>query len=315
MMLFKAYWFSLLLWPILIFLLLKLYVAGRFGRFLDSANERSSHQGEVLTGGGFLLFMPLTVLMLWQQQFLLAAMVGGLTLLGAVDDVKALSAGLRFSLQLLVTVITLWMLDFQWSLWWLFLGLALLWWLNLFNFMDGANGLVALHAIVTLVSAVLMANFATSINLIIACTVISLLVYLYFNIFLKALFMGDSGSLPLAFIIAFTALIALSTDMLSAMQIAVMHAVLITDSTLTLALRGLKGEPLSQAHRSHLYQRLIAQKSAHWPVSVAYAGVTVLCCGMAFMMSYLSIWQQGLSLFGVYLLLSLVFFHSRHLGR
>jgi len=314
-MLFKVHWFMLLLWAGFVFTLLSLYVSGRFGRFLDRANHRSMHQGEVLTGGGFILFMPLTLLMLWQQQFLLAAMVASLTLLGAVDDVKALSASLRFSLQVIITAITLVLLGFQFSLWWLFLCLAMVWWLNLFNFMDGANGLVALQAIVTLVSLTLMAAFPANIVLIVACVVISLLIYLYFNMVLKVLFMGDSGSLPLAFVIAFVSLIALSTGMLNALQIAVMHAVLITDSTLTLAVRGLRGERLSQAHRSHLYQRLISQQSEHWPISLAYAAVTLVCCGIAFMMVHLSIWQQWISLLLVYLSLWLVFVHSRHFGR
>jgi UDP-N-acetylmuramyl pentapeptide phosphotransferase/UDP-N-acetylglucosamine-1-phosphate transferase len=145
--------------------------------------------------------------------------------------------------------------------------------------------------------------------------VVSLLIYLYFNAILNVLFMGDSGSLPLAFIIAFVSLLALKADSVTAIQVAVIHAVLITDSTLTLAVRCYRRERLSEAHRSHLYQRLIGEDRPHWPVSVGYAAVTMLCCILALTMTSLSLTLQGLCLLGVYGVLTVVFIHYRQLGR
>ncbi|MCX7543929.1 MraY family glycosyltransferase [Marinicella gelatinilytica] len=315
MMWFKSNWLILLLWAGVIFVLLRVYVSGHLVRFLDSANHRSLHHGQVLTGGGLIMFIPLTGIMLWLQLYIPAILLLCLTLLGAVDDVKQLSARFRFLVQVVVTVTSLWLLGFELSLWWLFLCVAMLWWLNLFNFMDGANGLVAMHAIVTLLWLLLMHALTADYILLIAMTVVALLVYLYFNVVKKALFMGDSGSLPLAFVIALTSLIALKTDTLTALQIAVMHAVLITDGTLTLAVRAYRRERLTEAHRSHLYQRLISNSISHWKISVAYATVTAVCCLVVYMMTELSLKQQMLWFVSVYAILAVVFFHSRSIGR
>ncbi|KAA3638798.1 MAG: hypothetical protein DWP95_11805 [Proteobacteria bacterium] len=315
MMWFNDYWPLLLIWAVLLFLLLQFYVKGVAVRFLDSANHRSLHHGEVLTGGGFFIFVPLVAIMLWQQLYLPATMVLCLTLVGIIDDVKTLTAGLRFFVQLVVVVVTLWFLDFGLSWWGLFLCLAFLWWLNLFNFMDGANGLVAMHAIVTLTVMTWLLVLPSNIMLLLVLVIVALLVYLYFNVVLKQLFMGDSGSLPLAFIVALTTLMALQMNALSAMQIAVMHAVLITDSSLTLIIRAMRGERLTQAHRSHLYQRLIAQNRPHWQISLAYAGVTMGCCLVALVMTKQAVLHQVVWFLSVYAVLVIVFFHSRDLGR
>ncbi len=315
MMWFKALWLIDLLWAALIFILLKLYVSGYFGRFLDSANQRSLHRGEVLTAGGFLLFTPIVIYLVCQQLYVPALLVASLTLLGLFDDVRHLSARFRFLVQLVVVVVTLWHFGFDFSLWWLFLCLAFLWWLNLFNFMDGANGLVALHAMVTLIALLFLHTFPEGFRLMIALVVVSLFIYLYFNVKLNVLFMGDSGSLPLAFIIAFLSIMALKAGSLTVFQIVVMHAVLITDSTLTLAVRCYRRERLSEAHRNHLYQRLIGEYKPHLPVSSGYAAVTLLCCVLALAMAPLSLALQGLCLLMVYSVLAVVFIHYRHLNR
>ncbi len=315
MMWFKTNWFILLLWSGFIFTLLRLYVSGRFVRFFDRANHRSLHHGEVLTGGGFFLFLPLATVLVWQQLPDIALLLLVLTCLGAVDDVKNLSARFRFLVQLVVVISTLVLLDYSLSFWTLFIGLAFLWWLNLFNFMDGANGLVALHAIMTLLTMLWLAVLPNNIQLVVALLVAALVVYLYFNVILKRLFMGDSGSLPLAFMVALIALVALKAEQLSLWQIAVIHAVFITDATLTLAVRLSRQERISEAHRSHLYQRLIAQNKPHWLISVLYTAVTMLCCVVALVMADLTFIQQSGCFIGVYLLLSGVFFHTRDFGR
>ncbi len=315
MMWFKAHWLQLLLWAGFIFAILRIYVSGRLVRFLDRANHRSLHRNEILTGGGFFLFMPLVALMLWQQLYLPAALVFCLSFVGLIDDVKNLSPRFRFLIQIVVVVITLWWLGFALTAWSLLIGLVFLWWLNLFNFMDGANGLVALHAIVTLTMMLIMSVFSESWQLTVVFLVIALCVYLYFNVLLKNLFMGDSGSLALAFIIAWTALLALTMNHLTVWQISVMHAVLITDATLTLAVRWYCRERLTEAHRSHLYQRLIAQNRPHGRIALFYAATTLVCCGVAVLMQNQPTWQQIVWFGLVYGLLTVVFFHCRGIGR
>lgn len=315
MMWFKAHWFQLLLWAGFIYGFLQLYVSGRVVQFLDHANERSLHQNEILTGGGFFLFTPLAVIMIWQQLYLPAALVFCLSFVGVIDDIKHLSARFRLIVQVVVVLLTLWWLGFSLSLWSLFIGLAFLWWLNLFNFMDGANGLVALHAFVTLSMLLWLTPFTNSVLLVVLCLLLALLVYLYFNVLLKQLFMGDSGSLPLAYVVALVALLALQAGHLSTLQIAVMHAVFITDATLTLVTRWYRKERLSQAHRSHLYQRLISENRPHWQISLLYCTITLACCLVAIVMdNYSLMWQLPWFIL-VYAILMSVFFQTRRLGR
>ncbi len=315
MMWFELYWFRSLLWGGFIYSLLQFYVSGGAIRLFDHANHRSLHQGEVLTGGGFFLFVPLSIVLLWQQFYLLAAVVFSLSLVGVIDDVKQLSARFRFLVQIAVVTVTLWWLGFSLSAWSVFFAVAFLWWLNLFNFMDGANGLVALHAMVTLSVMAWLSVLPGSVYLLVILIFVALLIYLYFNVLLKRLFMGDSGSLPLAFMIGLVALLGWQSGELSMLQIAVIHAVLITDATLTLAIRYHRKERLSEAHRSHLYQRLIADNRPHALVSSLYAVITLGCCGVAFTMQKYSLNGQFLWFIGVYTLLIGVFFHCRHIGR
>ena len=315
MMWFELYWIRLLLWGGLIYSLLQFYVSGGVIRLFDHANHRSLHQGEVLTGGGFFLFVPLSIVLLWQQLYIAAAVVFSLSLVGVIDDVKQLSARFRFLVQIAVVSVALWWLGFSLSGWSVFFAVAFLWWLNLFNFMDGANGLVALHAMVTLSVMAWLSVLPGSFYLLVILIFVALLIYLYFNVLLKRLFMGDSGSLPLAFMIGLVALMGWQSGDLSLFQIAVIHAVLITDATLTLAIRYYRKERLSEAHRSHLYQRLIADNRPHTLVSSLYAVITLGCCGVAFTMQKYSLNGQFLWFIAVYTLLIGVFFHCRHIGR
>lgn len=304
-----------MLWAALIFGLSYLYVNGRLIRFSDQAGHRSLHQGSVLTGGGFLIFLPLSLVMFSSGWYLPAAMLMVLTVVGLLDDIYALSAALRLFVQLAVVLLTLGYMGFDSSLWGLFMAVSFLWWLNLFNFMDGANGLVAMHAIVTLGLPLIMYDMPIALNPVVVFSLVALFIYLYFNVGLKCLFMGDSGSLPLAYLIGLLMLVMMNVGSFNLIQVLLMHAVLIIDSSLTLLNRLFRGEPIMQAHRSHLYQRLISQITHHWPVSLAYAALTAVCCIIAYMIGDYSLTSQLLWFFGVNTFLMLVFFHCRRIGR
>ena len=141
------------------------------------------------------------------------------------------------------------------------------------------------------------------------------LVFLLFNLVLKRLFMGDSGSLPLAFLLAVLAFGCMSEGLLSYHQVALIHAVFITDATLTLLMRLKAGENITQAHASHLYQRIIKANGSHATVSLGYAMITAVLCGLAWTMPKWPIWQQMSSVVGIYLILLAVFSKTLRLGR
>jgi UDP-N-acetylmuramyl pentapeptide phosphotransferase/UDP-N-acetylglucosamine-1-phosphate transferase len=297
-------------------LLLSWYVFVSSRVVTDQATSRSLHQGQAVTGGGLWMFVPVALFMIWQQpDFLPAYLLMLMSLLGFADDHYDLSFKPRLVVQLLIAVACLYHFGHQPGWFWLFLTLALIWWLNLFNFMDGANGMAGLHALVLLLFYALLAPADVALQQLIYTALGVVLVFLLFNLVLKRLFMGDSGSLPLAFLLAVLAFGCMAEGLLSYHQVALIHAVFITDATLTLLMRLKAGENITQAHASHLYQRIIKAYGSHATVSLGYAMITAVLCGLAWIMPKWPIWQQMSSVVGIYLILLAVFSKTLRLGR
>ena len=286
----------------------------------DAQKSRSLHQGKALTAAGFLMFIPWCLFgLLLAPLFIPFYVILILCLLGLFDDRYDMSFQLRLLVQIVAALITLYAVDLSASVWLVvFLAFCLLWWINLFNFMDGANGMAALHGVVSLgFYGLLFAdkfNQATIFSYMALAGILVLSVYLLFNLWLKKLFMGDSGSLPLAWIIAVMALFAIQTGLLSYAQVAVMHAVFIVDATLTLIFRLYRGENVTQAHAKHLYQRLVKSGLAHSTVSWAYALITLLCCVLVWLTLDSSWVVQFAAFVAVYLILCLIFMKSLRFG-
>ncbi len=284
---------------------------------LDQQDQRSLHQGEAVTGGGVFIFMPvcLSGIILFPA-FWPIYMVMVMCLLGLMDDKLDLSFQLRIMIQLVVAVITLYYFGFTSNGWMMaFLLLSLLWWVNLFNFMDGANGMAGLHGLVSLLFYFALLHGVDSVVFLSGTTVLLLMVYLVFNLGLNKLFMGDSGSLPLAWLIAVLALLGIQNGQLSLIQVATVHAVFITDATLTLFNRIKQKEQITQAHASHLYQRLIKNGAAHGRISGLYALGAVLCCLVAWLIRDAGLMVQGVVLMIIYLILLLIFMKTLNTGR
>ncbi len=289
-------------------------------RLHDAANERSLHQGEVMTGAGIFMFVPLCLIGLVQfPLFVPLYLISVLSVLGWFDDRYDLSTKLRFAIQLLVAFCLVFSvgLNIQIGLF-LFLVVALLWWINLFNFMDGANGLAGMHAFISLgfyawvfVGA---SNHVSVLHFLGVAGVLVILVYLLFNVVLKKLFMGDSGSLPMALLLATMALYLIRYGQLSYLQVAVIHAVFIVDATMTLFHRLINSENITHAHSTHLYQRLIKQGWSHIKLAVVYGLITAVCCWLAYIMSLPKIPVSALFVL-VYALLIGIFMKTLRVGR
>jgi UDP-N-acetylmuramyl pentapeptide phosphotransferase/UDP-N-acetylglucosamine-1-phosphate transferase len=147
-------------------------------------------------------------------------------------------------------------------------------------------------------------------------SVLILTVYLIFNLWLKKLFMGDSGSLPLAWIIAVMALFAILTETLSYAHVAIIHSAFIVDATLTLLYRLKNGDNVTQAHATHLYQRWVKSGRSHFDVSGFYALITALCCLLVWLtLDNINLMVEFVALAVVYMILISVFMKSLNIGR
>jgi len=253
--------------------------------------ERQSHHQATPTGGGLgivfsivltsfclQLFSPLPVF--WWQNMLPGLIL--LSLVGWLDDKHAVSSLIRLLVQLAVSF---WLLGFGWSEFSLaglslFAGtaLAMVWMMNMYNFMDGSNGMAGFQGVFAgLVLAVLFQNGGQSEMAILALVVAAACAgFLPLNFPNARVFMGDVASVPLGFIFAAFMFYGIRTGSLGLVSSSLVMSLFIVDATLTLFKRAIRGERWYTAHAQHVYQRLIAQGWSHGGVLLLYQTINVI---------------------------------------
>lgn len=287
----------------------------------DEANERSLHQGQVLTSGGLFVVLPCCLYALFHSpDYWSLYGVVIMAAIGLADDLWHWPAKPKLLAQCGVTLLLLWSLGLMTPvIWSALLFFAVIWWLNLFNFMDGANGMAGCHAAVALLFYYLMLSGSASdtalLSFVAVALVFSLLVFLFFNLVLGRLFMGDAGSLSLAFAQALIGLTCFEQGVLTLPMLALIHASFVADASYTLIHRIKNKERLSQAHNKHLYQRLVKYGWTHGQSTASYAVVTALCCLMVYLIRGEAEWLHWLMMSFVYGLLAVIFIKSFRIGR
>lgn len=278
-------------------------------RSLDVPNARSSHTRPTPRMGGlgivatFVLILPMLFVMLLNasHNWLLAAKFGVALLsyviiaaVGLIDDLRRIGPLAKYMGQLTAALIALWggvifinfalpfagIITFGW-----FIGAALtVIWLtgfsNFFNFMDGIDGLAGgVGVIYSLALAVVCIGTghrligAGCLMLAAAC-----LGFVAHNFPPAKIFMGDVGSLFVGYVLAAFAVVTTNSGEHQAPFIAVLliFGTFIYDTTFTIFRRLKHGEKLYEAHRSHLYQRLVIAGQSHRRVSLTYYGLSIL---------------------------------------
>jgi len=201
-----------------------------------------------------------------------------LTLTGLVDDLRGVSAGLRLCVQVLATLPMLVLLPFG-----LFAGAVVgflwVWMINLYNFMDGIDGMAAWQGILAAGGAAALmlldgrdaGMWAPAAAVATAC-----LGFLLLNRPPARVFMGDAGSAFLGYVFGGLALYTGVSGVLSPMIWLILLGVFIVDATVTLALRIWRRERWWVAHRQHAYQRLAAGRWGHGGTIARFAVVSLL---------------------------------------
>ena len=263
---------------------------------LDQPNERSLHTKVTPRTGG--LAIMFAVLMSWLMLF-----VNGywillpfcLMLVSLMDDIYHLSVKWRLLAQLLVSVIFVLMMTSAAS-WWLIISITLLitWMTNLYNFMDGSDGLaggMGLFGFSAYAAAAFLVgdlNFALM-NGVIAVTCLA---FLFFNFYPAKIFMGDSGSIPLGFLAGAMGLYGYFQALWPIWFPILIFSPFIVDATVTLIKRQVAGEKIWQAHRSHYYQRLIQMGFGHKNTALAEYTLMFMLAGTSILMLNANlIWQ------------------------
>jgi len=272
----------------------------RHRNLIDTPNHRSSHDRPTPRGGGVALvgaFYVGLVELRWIDAVQTATLLLLLTALpiavtGFIDDVRTLSVRIRLLVQLFCAATFLFLLPelpplviFGYALpspltFALYL-LGMVWLTNLYNFMDGIDGIAAGQAVaVGILWTTVLSDASRATSLLLAAAALGFLKY---NFPPARIFMGDVGSAFCGFIIGALTLIHAHETALSPLFWLIPLAPFIADATITLTVRLCRQQRIGEPHRSHAYQRLAQKMGGHFPVSVGYFLLTCLPVGLVFL--------------------------------
>ncbi len=234
------------------------------GKAVDLPNERSLHTIPVPRTGGLGLMAGVLAGWAWAWQpwmWPLLCCVLFLMLVSFLDDLYGLSAAWRFLMHFGAAGMFagLGLLSGINALLAAVLVVAMVWMTNLYNFMDGSDGLAGGMALFGFGFYALAAGRAADVGLAsVALAVVGAAVaFLAFNFHPAKIFMGDSGSIPLGFLAAALGLMGWRHGDWPLWFPVLVFSPFIADATVTLFKRLLRGEKVWQAHRNHYYQRLV----------------------------------------------------------
>ena len=258
-----------------------LRLAPKYG-WVAEPNRRGFHAKPTPTLGGLGFALPILAWLGWlatQEPRLagLALAVGGVGLVGLIDDLRELRWPPRLAAHCLAAALALWALAPDWPLMLLAGALVLtVWHVNLFNFMDGIDGLTGSACLFFCLAVQLLSGGAPGwLGGLAWVTAGGALGFLTFNWPPARIFMGDLGSLFLGLLLAAITLGLIDQGILSATACLILLTGLWFDTTYTLCVRIATRQRFTEAHRSHLYQRIAARRGQLW-TTLAFLGFCLL---------------------------------------
>ena len=267
---------------------------------LDLPNERSSHDVPVPRGGGIAVLGALLITWLIIDLLMpgapdgIAAMIAACMALATVswlDDLRGLGPVVRLAVQIACVSVLLTAAPFPAPVFggWLppaadaiITALLWVWFINLFNFMDGIDGIAGVQA-----AGIGMGVFVTAKIgkldaswLALGLSVVAASVgFLRWNWHPAKIFLGDVGSIPLGFVLGWL-LLGLAAAGYPAPAI-ILPAYFLADATITLVRRLLRGEKVWKAHREHFYQLAVQSGLRHDQVCGIIAVANIFLVALA----------------------------------
>ena len=261
-------------------------------QILDHPGDRSLHSAPTPRGGG----VGIVVIVLAAAAALgsagalppgvAPAVVGGglaVALVGWRDDVSGVTPGVRAGVHLLAALWSLWWLGGlpaiqvgasgvslgHWG--WLVGALVIVWAINLYNFMDGIDGLAGAEAVCVGVGGgiLLLVGGARGLGILALAIAAAAAGFLLWNWAPARIFMGDVGSGFVGFLIGVMAVASERAGAVPLLVWILLGGVFVVDATVTLNRRILRGERWYAPHRTHAYQRLVQLGWSHARVTVA----------------------------------------------
>ena len=264
---------------------------------VDVPNERSSHVQPTPRGGGlaFVVVFLVGVFILYGRGLLLPseclAFAGSAIIAAAVgfwDDHGHVTAYNRVFAHFIAA---------GWALYWLgglpsvagsmtvwigiqnvFWLVALVWLLNVFNFMDGIDGIAGAEVVFISGAAGILFLFSGANTQAILCFLLLAVIvgFLFWNLPPARIFMGDVGSGFLGIVLGVLAIVSAKQGVLNMWVWTIFLGVFIVDATITIASRMIRGEKWYSAHRSHAYQHAVRKLGSHGRVTAIVTGINVI---------------------------------------
>jgi UDP-N-acetylmuramyl pentapeptide phosphotransferase/UDP-N-acetylglucosamine-1-phosphate transferase len=280
-------------WSLLFFFMLAglcCWLALQYARrrqLLDQPGERRSHQVATPRGGGagvvlaLLLACAAASLMLpdWRMELLVSGLA--LVLVGGIgwwDDHRPLPALTRLLVHMIAAALLALLVwrdggGLGWSLLAFCLTVGLI---NIWNFMDGINGLaVSQAALVAIFFGFLLPSGLSMLAWLVA---LACLAFLPFNFPRARIFLGDVGSGALGLLMALLAILVVRRgELREPLLVLWPMSVFLVDAGFTLLVRICRGDRWMQAHTEHLYQWCIKRGAGHTAVTLAYALASIGC--------------------------------------
>jgi UDP-N-acetylmuramyl pentapeptide phosphotransferase/UDP-N-acetylglucosamine-1-phosphate transferase len=260
-------------------------------KMFDIPNKRSLHDVPTPHSGG------LAIVITWYtgisilyfsgiiDKALYTALLCGvlLAIVSLIDDLIGLKPYIRLIVQFITAIAAFWFLgglrplfipgidvNYQVLIYPLSI-IGMVWFINLFNFMDGVDGFASVEAII-ICSVLFVFTWSLVTILLIAC----ITGFLYWNWPKAKIFMGDVGSTQLGFI-----LVVLGIYYHNILELSILNWIMLTspfwfDATLTLLRRWRNGEKLSEAHRKHVYQRIVQAGFSHEKVNLFLFAINLI---------------------------------------
>lgn len=261
---------------------------------VDVPNWRSSHTKPVLLGGGVIFYIALLFYSVWSgfpyPYFFIGASI--IAVVSYVDDLRGVPSWIRLVAQLLALGVAFFTQVEDMELWKILLIVVVfVAILNVYNFMDGINGMLMAYSSVFVVTfGIIDVIFLPFVDIrLLAAIMVSLFVFGFFNFRTKArCFSGDVGSVLMGLVTLFllVSFVKSSPSATPSVSYLTFVIVFLADGGLTVLKRFLNGKNIFQPHREHMYETLVNElKVPHLKVSAGYALVQAAINGGYFLVS------------------------------
>ena len=253
---------------------------------LDTPNDRSLHAQPVPRTGGLAVVAGVAVACALAQPGV-AVTLGAALALAAVsfaDDLLGLPTLARLAAHLAAaSAVIAFELGYSEPVLFTLFLFAIAWYTNLYNFMDGSDGLAGGMAVIGFGAYAIAAHLSGAGPFAALCASVAAAAagFLVFNLPPARLFMGDAGSVPLGFLAGALGVVGWSRGFWPIWFPLLVFAPFVCDATLTLLRRALRRERVWQAHRDHYYQRLVRMGFGHRGTALVEYAVMAGCAAIA----------------------------------